>query len=179
MFIKFNIKGNIFDIICDLSIHLIDILEISKNYEFKYIFDNINDLMLNDVILNLLLKEEKLNPSLNGTLSTNKFTPPTNERLIELNKYYNILNDSSIKLYNMKQTFKKKITLNDFDINIIFLVKQIYNYINEIINLLSMLILHPKYIYILSYGQLFYKFLNIKSHIATTIVYNNDINHIL
>ena len=107
MFIKFNIKGKIFDIIYDLSIHLIDILEISKNTEFKYIFDNINNLMLNNIILNLLLNEVKLNPSLNGTLYTNKFTPPTNDRLIELNKYYNILNDYSIKLYNMKQSFKK------------------------------------------------------------------------
>jgi hypothetical protein len=170
MFTKFNIKGNIFDIIYDLSINLIDILDISKNYEFTYIFDDIKDLILNNVILNLLLSEVKLNPSLNGKLYTNKFIPPTNERLIELNKYYNILNDYSIKLYNMKQSFKKKITLNEFDVNIIFLVKQIYNYINEIINLLSMLIIQPKGIYILSYGQLFNKFLNIKMHIATSII---------
>jgi hypothetical protein len=175
MFIKFNIKGNIFDIICDLSIHLIDILDISKNYEFKYIFDDIKDLMLNNVILNLLLNEVKLNPSLNGTSYTNKFIPPTNERLIELNKYYNILNVNSINLYNMKQLFKKKIILNEFDINIIFLVKQIYNYINEINNLLSMLIIQPKGIYIISYGQLFNKFLNIKTHIATSIIYTNEI----
>lgn len=175
MFIKFNIKGNIFDIICDLSIHLIDILDISKNYEFKYIFDDIKDLMFNNVILNLLLNEVKLNPSLNGTSYTNKFIPPTNERLIELNKYYNILNVNSINLYNMKQLFKKKIILNEFDINIIFLVKQIYNYINEINNLLSMLIIQPKCIYIISYGQLFNKFLNIKTHIATSIIYTNEI----
>jgi hypothetical protein len=170
MFTKFNIKGNIFDIIYDLSINLIDILDISKNYEFTYIFDDIKDLILNNVILNLLLNEVKLNPSLNGKLYTNKFILPTNERLIELNKYYNILNDYSIKLYNMKQSFKKKITLNEFDVNIIFLVKQIYNYINEIINLLSMLIIQPKGIYILSYGQLFNKFLNIKTHMATSII---------
>jgi len=175
MFVKFNIKGNIFDIIYDLSIHLIDILDISKNYEFKYIFDDIKDLMLNNVILNLLLNEVKLNPSLNGTSYTNKFIPPTNERLIELNKYYNILNVNSINLYNMKQLFKKKIILNEFDINIIFLVKQIYNYINEINNLLSMLIIQPKGIYIISYGQLFNKFLNIKTHIATSIIYTNEI----
>ena len=169
MFVKFNIKGNIFDIIYDLSIHLIDILDISKNYKFTYIFDNIKDLMLNNVILNILLMEVKLNPSLNGTLYTNKFIPPTNERLIELNNYYNILNDYSIKLYNMKRSFKRKIPLNEIDINIIFLVKQIYNYINQIINLFSMLIMQPKGIYILPYGQLFNKFLNINTHIATSI----------
>ena len=173
MFIKFNIKGNIFDIICDLSIHLIDILDIAENNEYKYIFDNIKDLMLNNNILNLLLDEVKLNPSLNGTLYTNKFIAPTNERLIEFNKYYNILNDYSIKLYNMKQSFKKKIPLNEFDINIIFLVKQIYNHIDEIINLLSMIIIQPKGIYIISYGQLFNKFLNIKTHIATSIIHTN------
>ena len=172
MFIRFNIKGNIFDIIYELSMNILNILEISKDNEFRYIFDNINDLIINDYILKLLLDEVKLNPSLNGTLSTNKFISPTYERLIEIKKYYNILNIYSVKLYNMKQFFKKKINLNEFDINIIFLVKQIYNYINEINTLLSMLIIQPKGIYILSYGQFFNNFLNIKNTIATSIIYN-------
>lgn len=83
--------------------------------------------------------------SLNGILSTNRLTTPTEERLIELTKYYKILIDYNVKLYNMKLLFKRKITLTEYDINIIFLVKQIYNNIDEIIILLSMLINHPIY----------------------------------
>lgn len=63
----------------------------------------------------------------------------------------------------MKLLFKRKITLTEYDI----LVKQIYNNIIIYVNKSSN---------ILQYGQLFNKFLNIKTHIATTLIYNDIID---
>jgi hypothetical protein len=130
--------------------------------------------MTNKTIEQIFINEVSLNPSLNGELSINKIMTPTAERLIELNKYHIIMNDFYVKLYNIKQLLKKEIKVfTEFHINILLLMKQIYNYIDEINNLISMLITQPKGIYIITYGQLFNKFLNIKTHIAKTIIYNN------
>lgn len=162
MFIKYDIyKNNIFDIICDLSINLLQLLKIYNNNDFTYLLLNIKDLMIDNVILE--------------AINFNDILSPTAEKLIELNNYYNIINDFNIKLYNMKQSFKKKINLNDYDINIIFLIKQIYNYMNDITNLLSMLIIQPHNILI--YKQEFNKIF--KNHIATTIVYKKNDNNFL
>lgn len=79
-----------------------------------------------------------------------------------------------MKLYNIKKLLKTEIKVfTEFHINILLLLKQILNNIDEINNLMSMLINYPKILNILPYGQLFNKILNIKTHNATTIIYNN------
>jgi|688.fasta_scaffold526849_2 hypothetical protein len=191
MFIKLDIQGDIFGIITDLCMHLNNILNTykisNKNKCYFYydnetftinelilIINNISELMTNKTIEQIFINEVSFNPSLNGELSINKIIAPTAERLIELNKYHIIMNDFYVKLYNIKQLLKKEIKVfTEFHINILILMKQIYNYIDEINNLISMLITQPKGIYIITYGQLFNKFLNNKTHIAKTIIYNN------
>ena len=57
--------------------------------------------MTNKTIEQLFINEVNLNPSLNGELSTNKIIAPTEDRLIELNKYNKIMNEYYMILYEI------------------------------------------------------------------------------
>jgi hypothetical protein len=202
MFIRFNIKGSIFDILGDLCMYLNYILDI---YITKFIIINTNcclpiitkhhkkiiklitiitmirHYVITNKIENLFLNELKYNQSLNGDLILNKLVSPSHERILEYNNYYKIINDFCIELYTINQSFKNNFNnkkknsqeMIEFHIYASYLTKRIYKNLILINNLITMLINNPKELNITVYKQLFDKLINNKEQTAISCTYKD------
>jgi hypothetical protein len=205
MFIRFNIKGNIFDIIADICTHLHYNLDI---YITKFIIPNtgcgfpiitkhhkkiiqiitiatvIRHYIITNKLENLLANELKLNKSLQESSNEIRYILPNFDRLIELNKYHKIIKDYCIELYSLKKliktnfnnTKKKSIEMIEFHISIAFLIKRLYKNLMNINNLNAMLITNPNEININIYKQLIEKYLYNKELSTISCIYKEDIN---